>query len=403
MGGWFRQSPTRAGGHGVRIGTSAWLAGVFSLVVAPLALAAQQGAPQEADPADEPLETRRGVHEVRRGDTLWDLAGVYLANPFLWPRIYEINTHVVEDPHWIYPGEILSLPDAVAVAGAPGDQVAPAGTPDRWQPSQGGVAPGRDGVSGFGGRSVFDESPDFGSRLGDLDIEAYGEPALVSESDFLRAPILVAEEAVPYTGRTSRKIESNLLKVRMPAGIQMYDRVVIALDALDVLPGDRLRAFRWEHSVDGKRVARSMALLEVSEATADSARARVVRLYADYAIGDPVTLAEVFDVPATLSQAVDEGGLTASLVAFEVPQPVLGEGDMVFLDAGRQAGVGIGDEFALFEPNEMAETARWEDRLATIRIVRVEDETATGRVIDLRDTSPTPGSPARRVRRAIGG
>lgn len=393
MGGSVEQTRTRAGRHGS--GIPVWLAGVFSLVVAPLALAAQEGAAQE-----EPLETRRGVHEVQRGDTLWDLAGTYLANPFLWPRIFEINTHVIEDPHWIYPGEILTLPDAVAVAARPGQTEE---TPDARRVSPDRMAAGQGGVSRFGGRSVFDDSPDFGSRLGDLDIDTYGEPALVSESDFRRAPILVDETAVPYTGRTARKLESNLLDVRMPAGIQVYDRVTISLEALDVIPGDLLRAFRWEHSVDGKRVARSMALLEVSEATADSARARVIRLYGDYAVGDPVTLAEVFEVPATLSQAIDDDGLTARLVAFEVPQPVLGEGDMVFLDAGRQAGVGIGDEFALFEPHEMAATARWEDRLATIRIVRIEDETATGRVIDLRDTSPVPGSPARRVRRAVGG
>lgn len=399
MGGLVEQTRTRASGCGVRIRTPMWLAGVFSLVVAPLALAAQQGAGQEAQ--EEPLETRRGVHEVRRGDTLWDLAGTYLSNPFLWPRIFEINTHVIEDPHWIYPGEILSLPDAVAVAGRPGDAGA-ADAPEVGRPSQEMMA-GQGGVSGFGGRSVFDESPDFGSRLGDLDIDAYGEPALVSESDFLRAPILVEEEEIPYTGRTARKLESNLLGLRLPAGIQMYDDVVISLDALDVLPGDRLRAFRWLHSVEGKRVAASMALLEVTEATGDSARARVVRLYGDYAVGDLVTLAEFHDVSETLSQAVEEQGITARLVAFEVPQPVLGEGDMVFLDAGRQAGVGIGDEFALFDPGETAETARWEDRLATIRIVRVEDGSATGRVIDLRDTSPVPGSPARRVRRAVGG
>jgi hypothetical protein len=48
------------------------------------------------------------TYTVRPGDTLWDLSGRYLANPWYWPKIWSYNPEI-ENPHWIFPGNLLKF------------------------------------------------------------------------------------------------------------------------------------------------------------------------------------------------------------------------------------------------------------------------------------------------------
>ncbi|MBY0418346.1 MAG: LysM peptidoglycan-binding domain-containing protein [Pararheinheimera sp.] len=53
--------------------------------------------------ADAPI-----LYQVKAGDTLWDIAGLYLQHPWLWPRLWKLNPQV-DNPHLIYPGDELHL------------------------------------------------------------------------------------------------------------------------------------------------------------------------------------------------------------------------------------------------------------------------------------------------------
>lgn len=65
---------------------------------------AQAGVPVSELAADAPQR-----YEVRKGDTLWRISGMYLKKPWNWPDLWGMNLRSIRNPHWIFPGQVLVL------------------------------------------------------------------------------------------------------------------------------------------------------------------------------------------------------------------------------------------------------------------------------------------------------
>jgi len=362
-------------------------------------------------PAAGAQDTDR-THQVQRGETLWELAARYLADPFRWPELYDLNVKVVEDPHWIFPGESLMLPGyqeaAAEPTARPTGQRAVRVTGETKTPREAQGSPG-DARRSFGETGQFPEGSVFradpnAQGYGELSIASTEPRAVVSLSDFYSAPILADQNAFASAGVTARVVAEPhpSIELKLSRAARLNDQVVLHLTGADVGEGEYLKAVHWGRSMGAAGdVLYTVGAVRVTRTypSRDSVRAVVVQVFGDYRVGDLMLVAEEYPIVPGRQPEVEENGLVGRVLGFTEDQTLVATTETIFLDIGADDGVQVGDVFALFSATATAETALFEDRLSVVRVVHTSDETATARVTELRDAGMRPGTPTRRIER----
>lgn len=308
------------------------------------------------------------VHVVRPGDTLWDLARQYLADPFLWPDIFRLNTDVVRDPARIYPNERLVLPAGTTAARPEGEH------------------------------TVF---YDDGSRVRDrsvVDISQIPYP-IVREGDFYAAGYVAREAEISMVGRVEEVVSPTVVPLSRQPTIQVYDKVYVsARPGAQIRIGDRVQFLRPGRELEGYgRVWIPTALATVANVDGATATAVVIRMYEQVSPGDLAVPVASFPV-AIAARPAPSSGLQGRIVAFQRVHPVQANEEIAFLDVGRQAGVKEGDVFEVFLPRSRRDWGtRPEIAVGRLQVVKVMAGTASARITHLEQPAIAVGQPVRRV------
>lgn len=340
--------------------------------------------------AQEQQPAQQREHEVRRGDTLWDLARSYLDNPFLWRLIYDANRDVVDNPHWIYPAERLIIPPLLAQDAPNSPRGAPLGRPlgeEVFELNETPMAP----------PVAVADSP---TVVETLDLRR----PVVSLSEYLAAPWLSTTAPAQVSGTLLRMADPAAMQDRLASNIHPNDRVHVGdLQGTRPQVGDSLSVVRF-----GRRVGTSgvivepLAVLVVEAVDASVATARVVRQFGTARLGNSVMpLGPLPQIGVGEAEPV-QSGPGGHLLSFLTEEALHGPTDVAFISVGRASGVGIGDEFGVYVPAQritgQAEVIPAEP-VARLRVVKVDENTATVRVLSIENAALENGLPVQMIRR----
>ena len=283
-------------------------------------------------------------YTVEPGDTLWDLAQQFYGDPWSWPMIWEANTDVISDPHWIYPGQVIKIRQVqVAAVYEGGAGPAQAAMPDLFQ------APDM---------HVFDTTFCYDTRINEID--------------------LITENELEGSGEIINNIDNQVM-------VRDEHLVYFKLNKdMEVKPGDVFTVFRVQKKVKGPDDSGYLINL-VGEVEVKAKHnlphdkvvySGIVRSpNAEVLIGDRLLVMDRSPVRIKLNPAHEEmhGTIVQSTTDSDL---MLRPGAMAFIDVGQKQGVEVGNVFSIWRaPEDEDELPK--HKVGNLVVLRVGEKFAT--------------------------
>ncbi|KPL15685.1 hypothetical protein AMJ74_00990 [candidate division WOR_3 bacterium SM1_77] len=298
------------------------------------------------------------THTVKEGDTLWDIAGFYYQNPFLWPYVWRANLTNIADPHWIYPDQNFIIPPSPEEALVEVPEEMPVYVPEEEVT----MIP-----------SALEPTTEVISVV-------KPEERIFSEEVIHRAGFIVDED-MPYWGKivgTEPKAERV---------ITSFKKVYIDR-AGDVAVDDKLTIFRpgkvITHPKTGKRLGREIIVLGTALVEAigeEGSRCKVMASYDLIKDGDFVTPYEPILAPEKVELIPATKEIEGYVVEVKTERRLTPPHVFAFIDQGEQAGIAVGDIFDVYQERNVGGKDMPDFKIGKIQVISVFNEASIGLVL----------------------
>ncbi len=321
-------------------------------------------------PYDYPTSIGEGqaYHIVVKGDTLWDISGRYLGNPYLWPQIWEANGYV-KKARLIYPGDPIFLPTV---------QMADAGvTTETTQTTTTKT------VEILGTPEWLDMDALINVASADT-VRYAGYISASIEDESLKVKSLELENGTPIERMTAATREYLYLNRGASSGIKAGDLYVI-----------NRRAREIKHPITGKKVGYRIDTTGVARivlVAESSSRAVVESSGRDIRPGDYLRPFTEVESPLVKRRVVVEGGdlsmegarSTGYVVDIDDDGITAANGITVGVDVGAGAGLSVGRVITVFRQGDKHDPVTKRPMGAAV-IVAVRENFSVARMVYTRE------------------
>jgi LysM repeat protein len=336
-------------------------------------------------------------HTVSRGDTLWDLARRYLGDPFLWSQIYRLNTGVVEDPHWIYPGEVLKLvPEPGAQAVPSEEPAAPSEPPAEPAPREQAAEDYEYPMPAFAQR----RPPEVTEALRRYVDESYRP---LRPGEFYSSGFLTEGRELPFGSFLGTVTPQQVRSLSESSSAAIHAAVAVtAPEGTTYAAGDTLLVAQTFTEYEGfGTVVVPTGLVRVTGQDQHQTLGEVIAVYATMRMGQLVLPVEPFIAGAGARAVSVTNGAAGEILGGRELRELKHPQNVVFINVGSTSGVAAGDLFEVRRrPGPRPGAADAIDELmATGQVVHVGERSATLRLLQVVSPDIPPGTPARQVGR----